>query len=367
MPEYQDPSKIAAYFSSMTSEQLVQILSYKNTDYQPLAIETVKVILISRGYTAEQLKSYQTEYDNIIKSITKVDSNLINFDLLGKYRDRLLLILAINYGVGYLGWSIYAMINSLGNISAFDLQYILTGIIPTSIFLLMVVYFKSTNDIFEFIDTNLNRRVKGIRFIIRMIIICTTYITSIVLTILCLIDLIFNIYTTFSNSSYSNWYINQEEYKNLERIVIAILFLSFAFRPNDAYIFGIRELWRKDKTPLLKKIRTKRRNLVKLREYGLNNLFIGFLMLGLPFFYIWIFPNIPQEIGGVATKKCILISDKNIFTVNKDTVDSKKLHQFTDTVIVYYYNSAIVIASQKKDGNKIEISRSNIQSMIWLE
>jgi len=62
----------------------------------------------------------------------------LSIDLI-KLKDKLLAMFLLNYAVGYVSFSIYAYNNSLGNVSAFDLQYFIAGLVPSTASLLLNV------------------------------------------------------------------------------------------------------------------------------------------------------------------------------------------------------------------------------------
>jgi hypothetical protein len=81
-----------------------------------------------------------TEYTSIRypwdKTIALIKNWVTNF---GSYRDTILVNMGLLYFLGYVAWSVNAFINNLGLLTALDIQYFLAGVIPA--FVLLVTYF----------------------------------------------------------------------------------------------------------------------------------------------------------------------------------------------------------------------------------
>jgi len=344
MPDTIIQIRIKDYFNQMSSEDLIEIISLKQNEYQQSAIDIINLILLQRGYSSEQLVDFKNGYKALTNAIKIVDDPVIDFKALGKFRDNIILILAINYGIGYAGWSVYAMIYSLGNIPAFDIQYILTGLAPSLILYIVFIYIKRRKYISNYIDLNFNRKVKGARLIIRKIIYWGWL--GVLAVPLVYLNLIKN------NEIFIYIFIGT---------IVAINILSFTFRPVDCYYLPKRKL---EINKLLKSVRLLRRVNIWGRNFFQSYLLFTFCILVLPLFYFLIFPNIPQEIGGVKTKVAILISDKNIFSINTPK-ETKLSNQYRDTLKIYFYNNTLIVG--KKNDTTYEINRSNVQSLIWLK
>jgi hypothetical protein len=52
---------------------------------------------------------------------------------IGEYRDALLVLISVDYLLGYFSWSFYAAENDLGLVPALDAQYLVAGVLPTVI------------------------------------------------------------------------------------------------------------------------------------------------------------------------------------------------------------------------------------------
>ena len=52
---------------------------------------------------------------------------------IGEYRDALLVLISVDYLLGYFSWSFYAAENDLGLLPALDTQYLVAGVLPTLI------------------------------------------------------------------------------------------------------------------------------------------------------------------------------------------------------------------------------------------
>ena len=55
------------------------------------------------------------------------------FKTVGEYRDAVLVLISVDYLLGYFSWSYYAAKNHLGLIPALDAQYLVAGVLPTLI------------------------------------------------------------------------------------------------------------------------------------------------------------------------------------------------------------------------------------------
>jgi hypothetical protein len=52
---------------------------------------------------------------------------------IGEYRDAALVLISVDYLLGYFSWSVYAAKNDLGLVPALDTQYLVAGVLPTVI------------------------------------------------------------------------------------------------------------------------------------------------------------------------------------------------------------------------------------------
>ena len=109
------------------------------------------------------------------------------------------------------------------------------------------------------------------------------------------------------------------------------------------------------------------------KEHNIAMRFLFFLTSAITIFivfmlyYQYIYPIIPQELGGVKPKTAILYSDKNLFLKPKALI-IKKDSLYTDTATVYYYNSNIILyKSRSKSANIFEINRAALTNIKWLE
>ncbi len=90
-----------------------------------------------------------------------------------------------------------------------------------------------------------------------------------------------------------------------------------------------------------------------------------------------LYPNLPQEIGGVKPKNAVIITEPSAFSIHDRLEifpDSIALQSGqTDTLLIYFYNDSKFIFKTKKEVNiygshakTFEIGRSIIKSVKWL-
>jgi hypothetical protein len=252
------------------------------------------------------------------------------FDNLKNIKDNVLAIFLVNYAIGYIAFSVYSYKNSLGVVSAFDLQYFLAGIIPSLSLLIIYIiingvkYFNAIHlkiysetrleNIYKYITTEKNRRKASLST------------TAIVGTLI----MLFNI-----NSEVFKWVIMALS------IALTLLFTE----PDNEEI--------EKRKPFLAYL------LIVFFKLMFLLIFIGIV----DFYYSVCYERIPQELGGVRTKKAVLYSDSDIFNTPRKTPAL-----YSDTVLVYYYNSSSFI--YKKSPAEIkstEVNRTKISKVVWLD
>lgn len=277
------------------------------------------------------------------------------FTSIAKIKDNLLAIIAIDYGIGLISWNVYSWANSLGINSPFELQYLIAGIIPFLIIIYTVWLFKDGRKVIEQMRHKLNRKVKGPYNIARFLVLN--------------IPIIFIILTVVLAASLKN---EDDFFTVLPFILILVTFCS-AIRPVDAYPFYITAKRNMNFKLLRAKIKTLRRmnNTISFGSRVYSLLIISGMLL--PYYYLFIYPNIPQELGGVLPKKCVFTSSKKeIYNSSLlpilDSNISKDSFVISDTLLVYFYNdNKLILKRESWDENVYEIDRKNINAIIWID
>ncbi len=279
---------------------------------------------------------------------------IFQFEKLNSLKVNALTLIGIFYGLGYVSWSIYAAINSLGIVPAVDLQYLISGILPATLILLVYIILKYRKPFLYKIDICYSRKAKTRKeATIRNLIIFSPLVLTIII-------------------SYIAYHINLDNNATLFFFIFIAYFIlimiGFSIQPIDSPVLSVPILTvlslvnKKWKFYCLK-IRIRLSTWLRIYVQSAAMIIVSLLMFLM--FYAFIFPRIPQELGGGKPKKCVMLSEKNIFSINSQA--AKPGIQYTDTVDVYYYNSSVLIY-KKYDGNAetVEVSRSNVQSIYWL-
>lgn len=265
------------------------------------------------------------------------------FKQIGQLRDGFLVGLGLLYIIGYLVWAFYAWKKNLGLLPALDFQYIIAGIAPA--LLLLILYF-SIRLIILFrnkLSVWFGPEVTGIRHICRHVIFAAAGISFIIFLIL---D--------------QDWLqINYPELSfRIQSISSTIMILSFFLLPP-----------------------TRNFRLITLyRYYGLLIIIVCVIIVivvGLFIFIEAIFPNIPQEFGGPKPRCAQLdvittqLSDETLYAIlpSNATINDTRVIRSND-VNVFFSNSEFLLVSPfvKNKGNNseiYEIKRSNLEAIIW--
>jgi hypothetical protein len=291
------------------------------------------------------------------KYFSMVIPNFFEFQSLGKIKENFLIIFGLVYGVGYLSWSFYATINSLGIVPAFDLQYIIAGIYPSLLILFFIWMFKLRKRLIIYQDKNLNRKAVGKFKFLRIFFIALPYILVVIAGLLAVL--------LGDNDKWDNVNVAALVFVY---IIVSLYILALSWQPSDVNIIWMITFPLSFLKKFIGSYRYAKyfRIVNKIaRVYLQSILTFFFIILTLIAFYGYIYPNIPQEMGGVKPKRCLLISDKNIFKLQDFTPkDKSTIHQFREIDTIYYYNSNILI--YKKGDTTVEINRGAVQNIFWL-
>lgn len=271
-----------------------------------------------------------------------------------KLKDNLLALIAIDYGIGFASWSVYSYINSLGINSAFESQYLIAGIIPFLLIGYTWWFFMYSNKFIISTREKINRKAVGLYKHIRIFIIWLPFISVLIMILL------------------AHSLKKEKDFFNFLPFILIIFCLGGALRPQDTYPIYISKKSKINFKSLLRLLRLFQKT---------NNFFSSFTkyysllvltIVLLPFYYIRFYPNIPQELGGVKPKKCLLIFDKEesdnkpLFSIMSNTLRQKG-SIISDTLLVYYCNdNKCIVKKDKWDQLTYEIDRKSINTLIWI-
>jgi hypothetical protein len=165
---------------------------------------------------------------------------------------------------------------------------------------------------------------------------------------------------------------NEDDFFKLLPFILVIFCLGAALRPKDTYPIYISRKVKNNFHFLLRLLRLNQK-MNNTFSYFSKYYFLIVLTIGLlPTYYLVIYPNIPQELGGVKPKKCLLLFDKDkidnkfLFSNSFDSVEQNKL-RVSDTLLVYYCgDSKCIVKKDKWDKHTYEIERKNINALVWI-
>jgi hypothetical protein len=379
------PNTIKAFYERMNNEELMTILLSQQAHYELQTLKEITGILRSRGYSEKKLADIENKYQRQGKAI--FDSELFN-----KIKDNTITLLALDYALGYIGWSIYAAHQQLGTISGFELQYILAGIPPTLVVFLIYIFTRKRRPFLYKLDTNFKKKkrtnlVNYLTFCVLILSFCALlYIAAFLL--LAAVQIIFEHYRIpfLLQTSLFLWAIDYTRQPLIWSFILLILFIQFglfAIHPiKDNLEQKLNELilkLRKKETPPLqigehlKEVRAER-NADSLRTFSQYTFSVMVFVLVLVIFNTRILPLIPQEIGGAKPIKAILFSDKNIFYHAKNPATKADTPHYTrfDTVTIYFEGTSTILykhhgqVSPYNSTPSEEISRNSIQKIKFL-
>jgi hypothetical protein len=288
--------------------------------------------------------------------------------ILDRVKSYYLTIAAVLYTSGLICWCFYSWENNLGHVDAFQLQYIVAGIIPGTIIFYIFWLFKYSEKNSENISIWLERNLIILR-------IGKTLLSLFVLIFM--VDIIFK-FKIFEGLNAALPAISV----TLKNILIFLLF-------NIIIILSPALLTIEDETSV------KKSKFIQVLNYFLSigNLFITIYLMFFRFsgkpivtiiailmlliYYFELYPILPQEIGGVRPKNAILIIEPSAFSIQDSFIifpDSTGLKAGqTDTLSVYFYNDTKFIFKTHKDvimyktqAKTFEIARSSIKSVKWI-
>ncbi len=272
------------------------------------------------------------------------------------FKEKFFAALSITYLTGYLSWSFYAWNNNLGVVTAFNLQYFLSGLIPFCIILQAVLLFNYAEKLNAGITEECRRHFKGIKLL-----------TTCILIIFPAATCVRFIYIYYFNGA--------PGVAGFDHTLTALGMLSANFGLLiQADIFKPTDLGSWSRLPDAQKKSVKLLLLLRIFKQGrLGIFFIRILTLLLLYpvlkvYYENIYPRIPQELGGVKPKRCIIMSKNPDVSIRRNPAVNNSRSYTSDILLVYYYSNDKIIAKLDEDDDRVyELDRGEIKRITWLK
>jgi hypothetical protein len=191
---------------------------------------------------------------------------------LGERRDGFLVGGAVVYGLGYLVWSLNAWRNHLGQLPAFEFQYIISGLIPgilIAIAWLAIKFFRNMRDKIIIMNEKYHVTARIVLFVTGLI-------------MLPLVSLLMVIPTLWSKNV-----LNYEQFFIYFFSIVLIIALMIYFLALEVSAF--RKTF-SQQTPGLPKID----KVSNIYRYLMTFFFCFFSLI----LYLFLYPRLPQELGG---------------------------------------------------------------------
>jgi hypothetical protein len=261
---------------------------------------------------------------------------------LGKNRDGLIVVGVIVYVLGYLVWSLNALQNQLGLLPAIQSQYLLAGTIPFLVFWSFYLFVKNSERISQSLRGALSSGQIGFMRILRYLVIFQFFV--IVGTYLLTVD-----WSAALKSAYRPIWREQP-------ITILSLWLVYPSMYFFSHCFTTRQA-------ITNKI-----------VYLFNYLYIAiFAIYAVALYSYWIYPTLPQELGGVKPR-CAhidILKDKisaDLFSklVLNENYSTASAVKSTIAVNVFFSNDSGFIVKPLASGSKgtIELSRNTVSALV---
>ena len=238
--------------------------------------------------------------------------------------------------------------------SAFESQYLIAGIVPFLIIVYTWWFFSYSNKSIESTREKLNRKAIGKYKYIRVLVIYLPFISMLIMILL------------------AKSLKNEDDFFNILPFILIIFCFAGALRPKDTYPIYISKNVKNNFKLLTRLLRFSKKMNNRFSYFSKYYSLLVLTIILLPTYYLVFYPNIPQELGGVKPKKCILIFDKekidtkSLSLILNDTLKQKKF-LVSDTVLVYFYSdSKCIVKKDKWDQSTYEIERKNIGALIWI-
>lgn len=284
------------------------------------------------------------------------------FQAISKNKEIVLSCISILYGLGYLIWAINSYQNNLGLLPAFEFQYLISGIGPFLILILMVFSLSKAKLLIESIYKITEHRLS--RKILEPV---SMLITIVYLTVYYKFGIKYKYFQLEGSSMESG--LAKSSIMLLINIFIGIILI---YQTNSALTVKEGIVSNRKRELIIRLysfLKPKMLILVRVALYGTIILETAVLII---YYSLVIYPRIPQEFGGVKAKEAY-ISFKSEPT-NQDglellksdsaSLSGKKFYQ------VYYKNSEVIVIKDASIGapfsdKTLEIKISDINWIIW--
>ncbi|AKD54039.1 hypothetical protein [Spirosoma radiotolerans] len=286
---------------------------------------------------------------------------------LTRFRENILVILSIIYGIGYFSWSIYAYKESLGVVSAVEVQYFVSGL-PPFIFI-MIIYFIYLYEARMLAKLSNNTTLINIDRINIIVIIIIFFFISTVLY-MPFYKLLYNIFKSIW-SGYELKKFNITKILNfLSENLLAFILIYFYYLIYPATYTMVMEHHKLKEFYSSMNLKQINRIPSILRPIVYSTI----MLLTLNLYYRKLFPILPQEFGGTRPKMCLFEGKVEDFLIPRSDKILSNIYSedcniiLSDTVLVYYYNDEKFVIKPKKDPTKVyELSRDIIKTITWIE
>lgn len=315
---------------------------------------------------------------------------------LGNLRDGILVSVAIFYAAGYLVWAIYAWQNNLGLLPALELQYFVAGVFPVAILVAAILGAKLLRRfMFEYWSKRVGSEATGVWKLVRILTLCVFGGTIVVYTYwpaaVALLPIVISLLLV--RRAFVTPYEQLPDWKKGLRLALFFLFLT----PFGAFFLYL--LWRRDAIEAA--ILGDRAQLIYdvlaialsiswfflppipvldwltriYRSFYIYGAIIYLTVAGFLLYQARIYPNLPQEFGGVQPRCAYMdvsvaeISPETrqiILPAGKANGDSKTVRSVQ--VEVLFSKGDLLMVRPHGDYRMIyEIKKDNIQAITWCD
>ncbi len=269
---------------------------------------------------------------------------------IAQIRDPILVFSIVSYASGYLIWSFHMWQGGIGFVPALDPQYFIAGILPTVLLLLVLIAVtkgrKFTSSFCGKLAPDATGKWRKARNSAKIV-----FYSCVV------IWLIAGVFYSGEKISELTMFIIQVICMPLGVFMVLLvpdMFISQ--RRNDAF------------TRLLRKFDAIYRK--SLSYY----LLISFAILAVVLYSLLLYPQIPQELGGIKPKPALLelrsatFSDQLLEQLSETSVNSE-IVRTVEVDILFYSSNRLVVRQTNEDGHKstYDLKRDDVETIIWLD
>jgi len=286
-----------------------------------------------------------------MKNVKHVSGKTVSdlLEQISKYRDGLLILLSCTYILGYVVWSLHAMVNHLGLLPAIDAQYFLAGIVPGVVIYLTYLFLTHSRSVSAVLLKLLRPRRNGLR--------------RYTLPFLIFVEVALLIAQAFSLdwSRALDW-----SYRPLwkeHRITLVLLWLGCPL---------VFLLLHTAPTQRLTSIGTRRSLDVRRISSSVNGVFFS---LSLILFYIfWAYPTLPQELGGVKPRCAFIdvdatkVSEQTRSAIFEPTNDRTGVLSSVKLTVLYTGSEFLLVKPELNQGAPTyELKRGELTVIRWCD